>query len=182
MPARYLSAIATAALAACAWSFSAAPAPAQTPADGPDSLLEIYTDWTVACAASQDAGRFCRMQQPLGQTAERGPVLNLFLREPTEAEQDNGTEAVFTLRGPLGVALNQPLTILVAEEPVFVMQYMTCTGQGCVAQAALDDIALAAMRAGAAAVVSMPLANGQVLQAEASLAGFTAAWTRLGDL
>lgn len=161
----------------------ALPAAAQD-SEGPDRLNETYRDWVVQCvtqAVSQpqeDAGsaRVCEMVQQLTQRDSGQRVLTMGLQRTA----DGGT--AMTVIAPFGILLRDGVTIRVGDDDLFQLEFLTCMSNGCIANADLGSDAVAAMERGSAATVRMSTLQGQALDLEISLMGFTAAMNRLRSL
>lgn len=161
----------------------ALPATAQD-SEGPDRLNETYRDWIVQCvtqAVSQPqdgagSGRVCEMVQQLSQRDSGQRVLTMGLRRT----EDGGT--TMTVIAPFGILLRDGVTIRLAEDDLFRMDFLTCMSNGCIANADLGADEVAAMERGTAATVRMSTLQGQALDLEISLMGFTAAMNRLRGL
>jgi invasion protein IalB len=179
MPA-YLSKLASIQALACVVALIAAThfALAQEATGQPDTLSETYGSWTVTCASLPDQGRFCRIAQKLSQGADKPPILSVFLRNDT----GEGELGRITFVTPLGLSLPQGVRMVINEAEVVQAPYLNCQTSGCVAQSVLSDPAIAAMKAGSVASVTLALMDGQQAAITLSLQGFTAAWARLQKL
>lgn len=140
----------------------------------PDRLTEVFGDWTVRCRTT-DSGSDCRAQQIRTQGGNKVQTLAIYLR--TSDEGDRATVVV-----PLGVALPAGMTIKVGDDTVAKAGFAICRQAGCVAQMPLDGSMLSAFRAGATGTVAVMSGNGAPVELPISLAGFSRAWERLGEL
>lgn len=150
-------------------------------AEGPDQLVETYRDWVMRCVQAQPqdaapAGRVCEMTQELSHTDSGQRVL-------VAAVQATGTgTAALTLIAPFGLRLGEGIVIRVGGQDMATIPFRTCLPQGCIADMELDGAALDQLRMGAEGQVVMVTDGGQDLSLTVSLAGFSAAWSRLGAL
>ena len=161
----------------------ALPASAQE-SEGPDRLNETYRDWVVQCVTQavsqpQDGAastRVCEMVQQLSQRESGQRVLTVGLR------RTEGGGTAMTVIAPFGVLLSDGVRIRLEDTDVIQMGFLTCLSNGCIANADLESDAVAAMERGTGATVRMQTLQGQALDLEVSLMGFTAAMNRLRSL
>lgn len=142
----------------------------------PDALRESYKDWQVVCQRTAEAGQVCEMTQELRQKQGGRRVLAASIRATGEGA------GVLVLITPFGLKLAEPVRLRIEETELVQAPFSTCLPAGCVAQAPLSSDAITAFQKGAAVKVVMTPVNGGAATAEVSLAGFTAAWERLGEL
>lgn len=147
--------------------------------DVPDTLREGYRDWVLTCApadgnaAGPDTSR-CEIAQEL-RTAETGQrVLRMTL------VRDGERGAAVTLVTPFGVRVADGVDIDAGAQTQ--ADFLTCLQGGCVATGLFGDDMLEALSAGQTATITMHAADGETVAFEMSLAGFAAAWRRLGAL
>jgi invasion protein IalB len=157
----------------------AAPAAAQQ-GDTPDTLTETYSDWLVRCAApAADGQRQCEMVQEVRERAENGRrVLSLAL------QRADGEATQITAIGPFGLRLADGLGLRVdeADPPQLTIPFLTCVSDGCIAVAQLEPELRAVLQDGATLEAVLVAVTGEPVRIGLSLAGFTAAWNRLGAL
>lgn len=154
------------------------PSVAQDPA--PDQLVEVYGDWTLRCrtagAEGDAAAPVCAMEQRLalrGADGRQQTILSLVL-------SINGDMPRLMAITPLGVDLAEGVAMSVGPLER-LLTYRTCRSFGCVIRAELDGETVAGFRSGNEALFVIPLVNGQTVNATVSLAGFSAAFSRLGQ-
>ncbi|WP_170135043.1 invasion associated locus B family protein [Acuticoccus kandeliae] len=153
-----------------------APAGAQTPAQGPDALTEVYRDWTVRCATPEGGSRRCWMVQTLNRTGSGERILQFELALPSGAP-------TMLLLTPFGLLLPSGLTVAIDDAAPRILQFRTCVPQGCLIEQKLADTELASLRRGQKMSVAMVAAQNEAeVRLEVSLAGFSAAYTRLTAL
>lgn len=158
--------------------------PAMAQDEGPSALSETYRDWNVICQSQQATAadgsaatrRVCEMTQQLSMSETGQRVIAAGIQRDAE-----GNGAV-TFIAPFGLLLSAGLRIEVAGAEPQGMGFLTCLPDGCVARDALSADTVAALRAGETAVIRMTALSGEDLTPALSLAGFTAAWNRLGAL
>jgi invasion protein IalB len=139
--------------------------------------------WRLRCADSNDAST-CNMNQELflqrtvdGEQQTVGRLLNL-----TVVYLDSGGERLpfLSLQMPLGVDLRPGAVMRIDEGPETPLEFLRCTESGCDASARVTPDLLAQMRAGAVLRVGFrPWGSEQVTAVDASLMGFTAAFSQL---
>ena len=145
--------------------------------EAPSSVVETYRDWTVRCVP-QEEGRTCQMVQELAQRESGQRILSLVIDAP---EADDLVTA--TLVAPFGLRLADGITTRVDGGAAKPFAFSTCLPVGCVVAIDMDEAMIAEMKSGEALVLGMvSITNGQVVNAELSLAGFTAALNRLKAL
>ena len=157
-------------------------APAQ--GEGPDTLVETYRDWVVRCVADA-GGRVCEMTQELRQREGGQRVLALGVRRAPEGE---AAEGQLTAVGPFGVRLADGLVLALPSEnaapgdALARLPFVTCLPDGCVAVLPVEPALLEALRAAPSVEAVLTDLGGDSLRVSLSLAGFGAAWDRLGTL
>lgn len=155
-----------------------------TPAgeDAPDTLRESYRDWVLSCAAGAGPGatppRRCEIAQEV-RTAETDQRV---LRMALAGEGNGGAGAAVTLVTPFGVRVADGVGIATAGMDGTRIDFLTCLQGGCVATGTLDAAMLDALQAAETATVTMNSTGGETVTLDLSLAGFAAAWRRLGAL
>lgn len=158
--------------------------PALAQDEGPSALSETYRDWSVICQSQQATGadgsaveqRVCEMTQQLSMTETGQRVIAAGI------QRDGAGNGAVTFIAPFGLLLSAGLRIEVAGAEPQGMGFLTCLPDGCVARDVLTAETVVAMRAGESAVIRMTALSGEDLTPALSLAGFTAAWNRLGTL
>ncbi|MGS4946642.1 invasion associated locus B family protein [Meridianimarinicoccus sp. RP-17] len=165
------------------WLVLLSPAAAQeTPAgpDVPDTLRESYRDWVLRCAAGAGPGatppRRCEIAQEVRTAETDQRVLRMALAG------NDGAGAAVTLVTPFGVRVADGVGIATAGMDGTRIDFLTCLQGGCVATGTLDAAMLDALQAAETATVTMNSTGGETVTLDLSLAGFAAAWRRLGAL
>jgi len=145
---------------------------------GATSLNETYGNWTVACAAPQDAVR-CAVSQVQASTETGQRVLAIELT-PTDA----GNTAAGMLVLPFGLKLDQGAVLSIDERaPLPALRFSTCIPAGCLVPLTLDRDSIAAMRTGTALKVKTAASEGgQELNLSLALSGFSTALARAVQL
>lgn len=155
----------------------AAPAAAQQLPNGASSLNETYGDWVVACQ-TQGTDLRCQMTQ----TQTESTSGQLFMAMEARPAPDGAMAA--TLLMPFGLALKQGVTLQLDEAAeTMTAEFATCLPTGCLAPVQFDPPMVEALAGAKVLHLTVVAAEGQsVLPITVSLAGFAAAWARLGDL
>jgi len=154
----------------------AAPAVPSTLPGGASSLNEQHGDWTVNCAFT-DGTKRCAFSQALvaSQTGQR--VLSLEL-VPAPTGLQGTLLMPFSLRFDAGVTLTVDEQALVGPLP-----FLSCVDVGCIVPVSFDNDGTARLRSGTQLqVAAVALTNGQAVNLNLSLAGFTAAQNRTAEL
>ncbi|MBJ3775102.1 invasion associated locus B family protein [Acuticoccus sp. 2012] len=144
-------------------------------AQTPDALTEVYRDWTVRCAKQNDTRR-CWMVQALS----RGEAGERILQMEIALLDDDVTMVLLT---PLGVLLSEGTAVKVDENAERTLSYRMCVPAGCIVETKPSTAEIAELQRGGKMSVRFVLAqNNAKLQLDISLAGFSAAYTRLTAL
>lgn len=164
-------------LALVLWAglFSAAQA---QDASQPDELVETYRDWTVRCVtpSREGATRQCIMvAQAMAEDGQR-VVYSVGLRR-----LDDGA-TVMTVTTPLGVRLADGVVISVEDIALPAAPFVRCLPRGCIANLRVSEENLDLFRAGANLTVRTVIGPERSIARDISLLGFSAAFTRLGEL
>ena len=149
--------------------------------DATAPIEETFEDWTLRCTAPAEGGgpeRACAVTLEMTGTDAEGHSGTILSATMTRQGEDG---AVLTLVTPLGTNLQAGVTVSVGPGSA-VAPYLTCQAGGCIVQQAADASVIEALKGGEAIRLNIPLANGQALEAALSMAGFAAAWDRLGTL
>ncbi len=140
-----------------------------------------FTDWTARCnSAENSAQQSCVLEQIVFSRDGERPMLRAaagFLQE----NQGQPVPAVL-ITVPLMVALQDGLAVSVDKKGAFVAPYHHCNPEGCVAGLPLDDKVLNAFRKGNDATIRLIAVNGEVMDLNLSLRGFTAGYNALPRL
>ena len=129
-----------------------------------------YQDWVGVCADVQGQER-CEIQQTLNMENEQG---NARLLRASVNMMDN--QLVMQLLLPLGLDLRAGIVMQIDEGEEFGSGFLTCVQEGCLVAFPLDDVRLAALRAGSVTKIGFrPFNTNETLVLEMSLMGFTRA-------
>ena len=144
---------------------------------GPDTLSETYSSWTVRCQSAGDAGRQCTMTQVL-QRQEGGE--RLLLVEFAVGDEDQTVMALLT---PFGLRVTDGATLQTDEDEPRQIDFFTCLPNGCIVRQTLGEPELAALRRGNMLTTRFVVAQGgEPFELQVSLEGFSAAYRRLREL
>ncbi|WNK21506.1 invasion associated locus B family protein [Halomonas piscis] len=135
---------------------------------GPAMDTETFQDWEVNCPVNAGEGN-CAMTQMV-EDASGEPVLRVVVGNPRQLDS-----AAMTILTPLGVRLAAGLQLQVDSNEPVGMPYQVCLPQGCRADLPLERELLSQIKGGSTATVSMIDPDGQRLDLDVSLMGFTAA-------
>ncbi len=152
---------------------------AESSAQEPSSLSETYGSWTVHCRTAQvsdDAGtrRICQVSQELVQPETGKRIISsAYTMDPPK----------ITFITPLGLLLREGVGLSVDKRDLPVASFTTCLASvGCVAELELESDDLSALQSSQTLTVLMVNRNGQKLQANLSLDGFSDAAKRFGSI
>ncbi len=141
---------------------------AELPAGGEVVVRDTFGDWDVRCA--EDEGE-CALHQ-LGLDSNENPVIEFSLFRAPEAEE---AAALVNILTPLGTFLPGGLTLQIDSGETRQYGFTFCSAIGCIAQIALTDETIAAMRRGRSATVALAsvTAPDKPVEISLSLIGFT---------
>lgn len=143
----------------------------------PDQLTESYRDWVVRCRRGDTGDVGCEMVQQLTTASDGQTVLQLRIAPGA----DGGHIGMLLL--PLGILVQQPITLGVDADVLLEARVRSCVQTGCVAPFNIGQDEWARLRSGEALSVQVATANTrEIYEAALSLAGFTAASDRLTEL
>lgn len=180
-PASATARLAMAGLTAAALAVAGWCGPLRAQEQAPNAFSEIYGNWTVRCAAGDEAGgesaRQCAMEQRFiwrddgtGQTRR--------LLTVTLAPASAGMEAVAVT--PFGLLFGPGLRLRADDLEGEALAFQTCLPEGCIARSVLTPDTIWSFRAGTVLhVEAEPAAGGEPFRLEGSLDGFSAAHMRL---
>ncbi|QFT80950.1 Invasion associated locus B (IalB) protein [Roseovarius sp. THAF27] len=146
----------------------------------PSYVKETYGDWQLQCFRSEAGEDPCQMYQLLREEGGN-PVAEFSLfKLPNEGQAVAGA----TIAVPLGTLLPQGLKISVDGGKAKNYNYSFCSMGGCFARIGFTQADIDAFQAGAAARLTLIPAQApdQVVEIEASLSGFTAAYNEVSVL
>ncbi|WP_063465792.1 invasion associated locus B family protein [Ectothiorhodospira sp. BSL-9] len=130
-----------------------------------------HQDWQSVCLEVEGTER-CQIQQTLEMDGAegRGPAMQVNIRDMRD-----GTRIIEVLL-PLGLDLRAGIVMQVDDGDEYNAPFLTCFEQGCLTARTLDPELEEAMRAGTNMRVGFrPFNSEQILVADVSLMGFTAA-------
>lgn len=134
---------------------------------------EVFTDWTLACIATEAEVDPCSMLQLL--TDQNGqPMAEMTMFRLADGQ----AAAAATIIVPLETLLPAQLTFSIGDNLGKRYNYQYCTPVGCVAQIGLNQEDIDLMKAANEAIISIVPAPApdQRIDLRLSLAGFTAAY------
>lgn len=147
-------------------------APQSVPQSAPQGAnveTQRFQDWEVQCPT--DAGQQpCTMNQVVNTPDGSEPIMRAMVGYPPQAD---GAVLVFLL--PLGVRLAPGMQLQVDNNEPVGFPYQICLEQGCRANLPLEPAMLNSLRGGSSATVSVIGPDGQRMDMDLSLMGFTAA-------
>ncbi|MCG5516419.1 MULTISPECIES: invasion associated locus B family protein [Ectothiorhodospira] len=142
-----------------------------TGASANEPTRTTHQDWQSVCL-EVDGSERCQIQQTLEmEGAEgRGPAMQVNIRDMRD-----GTRIIEVLL-PLGLDLRGGIVMQVDDGTEYNAPFLTCFEQGCLTARPLDPELEEAMRSGTNMRVGFrPFNNEQIIVADISLMGFTAA-------
>ncbi|MGK7652931.1 MULTISPECIES: invasion associated locus B family protein [unclassified Roseovarius] len=148
--------------------------------EDPSYIKETFGDWQLQCFRSEAGEDPCQMYQLLREEGGN-PVAEFSLfKLPSDGQAVAGA----TIAVPLGTLLPQGLKISVDGGKAKNYNYSFCSMGGCFARIGFTQADINAFQAGAAARLTLVPAQApdQVVEIEASLSGFTAAYNEVSVL
>lgn len=140
------------------------------------SLREGHGDWQVACTAPEGTVRCAMTQTQVSENRQR--VLSIELTTGDDAMAASGALVL-----PFGLDLASGVAYRVDERNTGAAQpFRTCLPVGCVINVAFDASTVASLRAGSQLDVITTADGGQETVFSISLAGFSSAHDRVGEL
>ncbi|MCB8887564.1 invasion associated locus B family protein [Vreelandella malpeensis] len=146
---------------------TAATAQAQQGAQNADT--QRFQDWEVRCQ-SEGGQQGCTMSQVVNNPDSNDPLMSAMVGYSPEAQS-----AVMAFMLPLGVVLAPGMQLQVDDNEPVGFPYQFCFEQGCRADLPLEASLLQQLRSGNRATVSAIAPDGQRLDLNVSLMGFTSA-------
>ena len=134
-------------------------------------------NWKVVCvSAGREETVACTMEQQIivRETGKRLARLTIKTTNTTEAGF-----ASMLLHVPLGLSIADGLTMQVDQIAPVTIPIQTCDANGCYGGRIVDQALLAALRAGSQLVLSFFNMQKQKIDANFTLAGFAAAYSRI---
>lgn len=148
--------------------------------EDPSYIKETFDDWQLQCFRSEAGEDPCQMYQLLREEGGN-PVAEFSLfKLPSDGQAVAGA----TIAVPLGTLLPQGLKISVDGGKAKNYNYSFCSMGGCFARIGFTQADINAFQAGGNARLTLVPAQApdQVVEIEASLAGFTAAYNEVSVL
>lgn len=145
-------------------------APQSAPQGGGNVETQRFQDWEVQCPTGAGPQQPCTMNQVVNTPDGSEPIMRAMVGYPPRAD---GAVLVFLL--PLGVRLAPGMQLQVDNNEPVGFPYQICLEQGCRANLPLEPAMLNSLRGGSTATVSAIGPDGQRLDMNLSLMGFTAA-------
>ncbi|WP_255552314.1 invasion associated locus B family protein [Maritimibacter dapengensis] len=141
---------------------------------------DVFGDWERACLRipNNEEDDPCQITQLLYDGNNENPVGKFSVGKlPEEMEATAGSAIIV----PLGVSLQDGLTISIDGGAAKKYGFTSCEPIGCVAQFGFTEAEVAALKAGSSATISVVPANArdQRVEIPASLSGFTDAFNSL---
>lgn len=106
-----------------------------TTGNGPNETSERYGGWTLHCTQQPEAGKSCEVLHVV--RGQQGPVAQVAFGWP-----ETGEAMLAVVRTPLGMNLNNPVTLTGGTEDV-TLSWFLCLQTGCLAR---SDVAEAQMQ------------------------------------
>ena len=134
-------------------------------------------NWSVVCrSAGREETLACTLEQQIivRETGRRLARLTIKTTKATEAGF-----ASMLLQVPLGLSIADGLTMQVDQAAPVTIPIQTCDANGCYGGHIVDQALLSALRAGSQLVLSFFDLQKQKIDANFTLAGFTAAYSRI---
>ena len=138
-------------------------------AQQPDASVETsrFDSWTVRCVTEDQ--RRCQLFQQVfvQQNDQRRPIMSVTV-----------TDDRLRMQLPLGLNLREAIKLSVGSYEVSV-PYTVCTQQGCYAGEPTDDTMIAAFRRGETMKITLTRLDGEAVELDLSLLGFTQAYATM---
>jgi invasion protein IalB len=149
---------------------------AQAEAQSPVPLQETHGDWRVVCVQENDRRSCVLVQQQV-----RTETGQLVIRVEFSAMPGDSIDGTIVL--PFGVAVSEPVTLLLDDAAVIKRPFRTCLPVGCVVAMSLDSKRVAQFRKAAVLTVKTTIvAPRQEVSFRVSLNGFATALARTAAL
>lgn len=143
-------------------------------ASGDNVTTESFQDWEVRCQRNAEGPSPCAMAQLVTQPDSDEPLMQVMLDYPPQAEGP-----VMSFFVPLGVRLAPGLQMSVDGGEPIQFPYQVCQEQGCRADVPIESSVLQQLRSGTTATLSMFGPQGDRMDLDISLTGFTDASNRI---
>ncbi|MGO2391755.1 MAG: invasion associated locus B family protein [Halomonas sp.] len=129
-----------------------------------------FQDWEVSCPSASGQQQGCTMSQIVNNPNSNEPLMRAIVGN---SSQINSPVMAFVM--PLGVNLAAGMQLQVDNNEPVGFPYQFCQEQGCRADLPLEPSMLQQLRGGSTATVSAIDPDGQRLDMDMSLMGFTSA-------
>ncbi|MBO9469013.1 invasion associated locus B family protein [Endozoicomonas sp. G2_2] len=140
---------------------------------GGNTTVETFQDWEVRCPEQSGSGG-CEMTQLVNSPDNGKPILRVVMGYPPEIDT---AAMVFIL--PLGTRLAPGVQLQVDNGEAQAFPFQICLEQGCRADFPVNDALRNRMRSGSTATVSLIDPQGERMDLNVSLQGFTDADNRI---
>src|SRR5699024_5339255 len=157
--------------AVCLSAFAAVASAQEAPAAAGNIELETtqYEDWEVNCPKN-DSTNPCEMTQLVEDPETGNPIMRVVVGYPPQIDS-----AAMIVLLPLGVPLQPGIQFSVDGGQAQHYPFQVCLEQGCRANFPLDNAVLNRLKNGQSAEVTIVSPQGNQMQLQISLMGFTAA-------
>ncbi|WP_275287852.1 invasion associated locus B family protein [Halomonas elongata] len=145
----------------------------QQPTGNANVDTQQFQDWQVICPQDASQGP-CTMNQVITNTENDQPMMRVVIANPPQADSP-----VMTFLLPLGVRLAPGLQLSVDNGEPVQFPYQVCQQQGCRADVPLQSSLLQSLRGGTSATLSLIAPDGQRMDLNISLMGFTDAMAQI---
>ncbi|MFC0267963.1 invasion associated locus B family protein [Kushneria aurantia] len=150
-------------------------APSQSQAQQQNFDTQQFQSWEVRCpTGGATAQQRCTMNQVVNNPDSNEPLMRVMVGYPPQAD---GPVMVFLL--PLGIRLAPGMQLQVDSNEPTGFPFQVCTPQGCRANLPLDANMQQQLRGGTQATISAIAPDGERLDLNLSLMGFTNASQRI---
>lgn len=152
---------------------------ATTPTSG-NLYTETHGDWTTVCEEVLTGDNPCGSMQQVLQGSEGNDVMQI---ELNRLAGENTPAAVMLINTPLLTLLTEGVGLSIDGGKTARVPFFVCDNSKCIARVTMRAEDVAAFKRGNAATLSVVPANApnQVISAEMSLSGFTAAYDSLTE-
>lgn len=148
--------------------------PAQAQPSKAEAAAEQFKQWALQCVELGKEPARCQISGSTLSGDGKQVILVMSL-----AFRPDGKTVAMQMAVPLGVALKDGVKINVAGGYEAAMALSRCTPQGCLVEGAVEPALVEAMKAKAAATVTVATPEGKAIPITLSLSGFSDAYTAL---
>ncbi|MGO2241423.1 MAG: invasion associated locus B family protein [Halomonas sp.] len=136
----------------------------------PNVDTQSFQDWEVSCPSASGQQQGCTMNQIVNNPDSNEPLMRAIVGHSSQIDSP-----VMAFVMPLGVNLASGMQLQVDNNEPVGFPYQFCQEQGCRADLPLEPSMLQQLRGGTTATVSAISPDGQRLDMDMSLMGFTSA-------